>query len=648
VLQLQPGFILNSTFRIESLIGSGGMGDVYAAYDQTLNRKVAIKILTALQDPDDRERFRNEAKALSELRHQGVCSVYKLDTLPNGTPFIVMELVAGESLRLVLRRQRTLPFEEATKLIISLCDALQAVHAFGITHRDIKPENIMISPEGPKLLDFGLCRLPGQQLTQPGLLIGTVQYISPEQGRGLPASENSDIYALGCILFEILTGEKLFDADNPVAMVHRHAFSNPPSLSQHGKCSAELETIVQSCLTKSPEDRCSSAIELGAALQQLLTDGQEHFLLQSDAKESTKRALANPVSKRRTTILTCTLTTLLIAAVFSSTAVMRQMLALQPGPTLESLALSQARLLMSLHNYEDAHKLITTITNSVNHDTIPNRLAKRTATRKQLREIDDAIKTRMPSELDQTLLHDELMDFARSIQVDPDSLETWTPRDFENYNALLVSRTSKSRDVIQENLNRMKDLSSAWHTRVVYSNGKAKELAALHQAHARALEATIPMLPKSDQNFANGVRYHIAVFSQDYDAIVNAAKICMETGESVEKQQVLLEIVGEHARTGHSDRAYEAAKECLKLNTDRADCTMLRAAANLKCAEYAKLNGDIALALKHFREADELSQAIYKPEELDEYRQRRNQTVQALGDAIKNQSQRNPAPPPTQ
>jgi eukaryotic-like serine/threonine-protein kinase len=252
--------VLAGRYELVEVIGRGGMGTVYRAVDRVLGRSVAVKLLAgsaADHDPVSIARFEREARAAASLSHPAVVAIY--DTGADaGTPFIVMELVTGRSLEAILRADGPLPPERAVGVAASVADALAAAHAAGIVHRDIKPANVMVASNGTvKVLDFGIARaVDGSTLTQNAAVLGTAAYMSPEQALGQPADERSDIYALGCVLYALLSGHPPFTGDNAAALLNQHANISPHTLrAEHPGVSQELELLVLQMLEKSPEDR---------------------------------------------------------------------------------------------------------------------------------------------------------------------------------------------------------------------------------------------------------------------------------------------------------------------------------------------------------------------------------------------------------
>ncbi|HLJ96108.1 MAG TPA: protein kinase [Gemmataceae bacterium] len=269
-----PGLIqvgqLISHYRIEDRLGSGGMGVVYKAHDTRLDRRVALKFLPAEYAPGQRalERFRREALMASALNHPHICTILDIDTHQD-RPFLVMELIQGCTLRQFARQR--LALESLVQLGEQVARALAAAHAAGIVHRDIKPENVMVREDGyAKVVDFGLarpsvpCGTPSEdsvsEISAPGTLIGTPRYMSPEQGRAEPATNASDIFALGIMLYELSTGHHPFEADSHVEVLHAILSQTPvPSSRLNPEVPAPLETLLQCMLEKDPQRRPNAA-----------------------------------------------------------------------------------------------------------------------------------------------------------------------------------------------------------------------------------------------------------------------------------------------------------------------------------------------------------------------------------------------------
>ena len=268
------GRVLNSRYELEQLIGTGGMADVYRARDNLLGRTVAVKILHPqfAKDPVFIERFRQEAQAAANLNQNNIVNVFDWG-IEDSTYYIVMEYVQGRDLKSIIVQGGPLMPERAVEIAMAICLALDAASARGIVHRDIKPQNIIVTGDGQiKVMDFGIARTAGgSAMTQTGTIMGTAQYISPEQAQGRPADPRSDLYSLGIVLYEMLTGKVPFNGDNPVAIAYKHVREDPlaPSLI-NPDISPELEAVVMKALAKNPENRYQSAMEMRSDLERCL------------------------------------------------------------------------------------------------------------------------------------------------------------------------------------------------------------------------------------------------------------------------------------------------------------------------------------------------------------------------------------------
>jgi serine/threonine-protein kinase len=266
---LETGDILVGRYEVDSLLGRGGMSSVFSGWDRTLGREVAIKVLASdlVEDRVFVERFEREARAAASLSHRNVVAVFD-SGVDAGARFIVMERVSGRTLASRLR-DGPLSIEQSVEIAVSVSQALGAAHAGGIVHRDVKPGNVMLGENGQvKVLDFGIARaLAATSLTRASTVIGTAGYLSPEQAEGGPVDARSDLYGLGCLLYEMLTGRPPFVADSAAALVHQHLTRppEPPSRRRPG-VSPALDEIVLRCLAKDPGARYAGAGALAAAL----------------------------------------------------------------------------------------------------------------------------------------------------------------------------------------------------------------------------------------------------------------------------------------------------------------------------------------------------------------------------------------------
>ncbi len=270
------------SYRILAPLGVGGMGEVYRARDLNLGRDVALKVIRGehARDPGRIGRFEQEARAAGALCHPGVCTVFSIGT-HEGSPFVVMELLEGESLRARLNRG-PIPLRKAVDWIVQAARGVAAAHARGIVHRDLKPENLFLTAEGRvKVLDFGLAKLTRPDslaetdtdtativTTAAGEVLGTTAYMSPEQVRGEPVDHRADLFALGGIFYELLTGRQAFAASAPYETTYRIVNDDPPSLVESGReVPPAIEGIVRRCLEKRPSERFQSAQDLAIALE---------------------------------------------------------------------------------------------------------------------------------------------------------------------------------------------------------------------------------------------------------------------------------------------------------------------------------------------------------------------------------------------
>ncbi len=264
--------VLGERYQIGGVLGRGGMAEVHRGRDLRLNREVAVKVLRSdlARDPSFQVRFRREAQAAASLNHPAIVAVYDTGedrTATGATPYIVMEYVEGDTLRDVLRREGRLRPEKAMELAADICGALDFSHRNGIVHRDVKPGNVMITPDGAvKVMDFGIARAVSDSaatMTSTAAVIGTAQYLSPEQARGEGVDARSDVYSVGCLLYELVTGEPPFTGDSPVSVAYQHVREDPrlPS-SINPAIPPELDAILMKAMAKNPANRYQSAADM--------------------------------------------------------------------------------------------------------------------------------------------------------------------------------------------------------------------------------------------------------------------------------------------------------------------------------------------------------------------------------------------------
>jgi Tol biopolymer transport system component/tRNA A-37 threonylcarbamoyl transferase component Bud32 len=279
-------------YEILAPIGAGGMGEVYRAKDTRLDRTVAVKVLPvhAIDRPEARERFEREARAISSINHPNICTLYDVGTHA-GSPYIVMEHLEGETLATRLDRG-ALPPDQALKIAVEIGSALDRAHRSGVVHRDLKPGNIVLTKSGAKLLDFGLAKLAApetglaaglsrlatghKELTAEGTILGTFQYMAPEQLEGQEADSRTDIFAFGAVMYEMATGRKAFSGKSQASLIASILAADPPPISTiQAMAPPALDRVVRRCLAKEPEDRWQSAADLASELRWIAEGGSQ-------------------------------------------------------------------------------------------------------------------------------------------------------------------------------------------------------------------------------------------------------------------------------------------------------------------------------------------------------------------------------------
>ncbi len=370
---LNPGTIIDGKYEVRGTIGSGGMGVIYEAFQASVDRLVAVKLLTyaTTGSSSDLQRFEREAIILSRLSHPNIVQFLGYG-LWEHYPYIVMERLTGISLQKLLGQSESPAQAGSLKVLpiaIQICEALHHAHAEGVLHRDIKPSNIILSEHTSsteptaKLIDFGLARLTGidgrQKLTQTGMAIGSVQYMSPEQCAGQVVDARTDIYALGCVLFECLTGEPPFTADNGVAMMFQHLNEPVTATSKWNTLTPSQQHVLAKCLAKRPQHRYASAAELRDDLLALSADETPRS---APAQIETASQPANKRNPSRTAIVAALL---VVAATVCIIVAMNNAGMVPKDDTLSGVQadelLQQARNYYSIGDDEHAIEALTRI-----------------------------------------------------------------------------------------------------------------------------------------------------------------------------------------------------------------------------------------------------------------------------------------------
>jgi eukaryotic-like serine/threonine-protein kinase len=313
------GSLIAERYRVLRRLGAGGMGTVYVALQEPLGREVALKVVRRDLASDDvaLERFRREAEALAKVQHPHIVTLFDFGDLPSGALYFAMELVRGQTLRQRLRSRGPLTAQRSVELVKQCCAALSCAHALGIIHRDLKPENILLmeaagTPDFVKVVDFGVAKVvrgnddatgdPEKQLTERNSLVGTPGYIAPEVAlKGITTDPRSDLYALGVLWFECLTGDSPFRAPTPTALIMAHALDPPPPLPE--TVPLPIAGLVSRLLAKTPDDRPSSAEDLLRLLEQLPSAaGPAHvpFVEPTDPNAATAGHTPRPRARKAT------------------------------------------------------------------------------------------------------------------------------------------------------------------------------------------------------------------------------------------------------------------------------------------------------------------------------------------------------------
>ena len=325
-------------FQIQEHIARGGMADVYLGYDVDLQRRVALKILLPVLTADEQfvARFRREAQTAARLEHPNIVRVYAVGTAPTGQPYIAMQFVDGGDLRQVIQdaagKKRPLTAVQALHYLRPIAEALSAAHGASIIHRDLKPSNILLRPDGtPIMVDLGIAAVQtGPKLTNTGTLMGTPAYMSPEQARSTPLDGRSDLYSFGVILYEMLAGKRPFEAEDPLAILHKHVYETPTPIQElRPDISAETARLVHHCLQKEPAQRPASAADLVRSIDYALQveggapDAEWSFPPQTDAAPPRRRTLLFGLGAGLILVIVAALVLLNTPIMFTGTATPR-------------------------------------------------------------------------------------------------------------------------------------------------------------------------------------------------------------------------------------------------------------------------------------------------------------------------------------
>ena len=301
------GRVLLDQFRIEGVMGAGGMGTVYRATQLTLGREVAIKILhpELVTNSDAARRFEREAKIATSLEHPNLVNVYLYGQLPDGSLYLAMELIKGRSINELLEDEGPLPPARVIHIIRQICKGVGVAHRKGIVHRDVKPENVLVTskdgdPDFVKVLDFGIARMLWDEqsaMTQSGVIFGTARYISPEGAAGEHTDARSDVYSIGVLAYQLLTGHTPFENKTPVALLMSHIHDPPRDIRELGNIPESLAAVIMQTLEKNPEGRFSNAEEMDRALKHVASELSESDLRQVQIRH--KRLDETPILPRK-------------------------------------------------------------------------------------------------------------------------------------------------------------------------------------------------------------------------------------------------------------------------------------------------------------------------------------------------------------
>ncbi len=276
------GKTIEGKYLVQSVLGEGGMAVVYRAYHKAMDRTVVIKVMQGwlLSNRNSVERFERECKLTAKLAHPNIITVYDVGAINNKEPYLVMEYIKGEALADKIGRQGALPVATAANIMIQICRGLQEAHSIGIIHRDLKPDNVLLQdksdrPDWVKIVDFGISNLVhgSKRLTKTGRMVGTPEYIAPEQLKDKPIDIRTDIYSLGIMMFEMLTGRVPFEGESAEAILMKHLLEEPPPMAEcrEDKQSTPFDEIVSKCLHKNPDERYQTATELRLDVEQALS-----------------------------------------------------------------------------------------------------------------------------------------------------------------------------------------------------------------------------------------------------------------------------------------------------------------------------------------------------------------------------------------